>query len=128
MRKLSIILLFIVIFAACDHVNHHDFYIQNNCEESIEVTLNYSGSYNVPASGRPLMSNCLIEPNTCKLVGAEGAISVCDDIRWYFTSIVIKKNGVISNGDNLDYSRWSSSKKSKYHTESYLTINPEDFE
>jgi len=129
MRKSKIILSIILItICSCDPTNYHDFYIKNSCKDDIEVNIYYREGRANPASGKPLITNFVIEPNNNKLVGNESTISSFDYINYYFDSIIIKKCDVISNIDYLDYSRWDSKKKSKRHTESYLTVYPEDFE
>jgi len=122
------VLLSFVIMISCDRTYYHDFYIKNSCKDSIEIKLYYYERYAYPASGRPLTVNFVLENNGYKLIGSESTIKVFDDIRYYFDSIVIKKDEKKSNIDYLDYSRWDSKEKSKRCTESYLTVSPEDFE
>jgi hypothetical protein len=122
------VLLLLFTMISCDPAYYHNFYIKNSCEESIEINLYYNKGYAYPASGKPLTVNFVIECDNSKLIGSESEIGVFDDIRYYFDSIVIKKGDKIANVNYLDYSRWDSKKIAKYHTNSYLTINPEDFE
>lgn len=113
---------------SCDPEFYHDFYIENQCKDDIEINLYYSKRYAFPSSGRPDITNFLIKPHNNELIASESTIRVYDDIHYYFDSIVIKKNDEISRVDYLDYSRWGSKNKHKHHTISYLTVYPEDFE
>jgi len=122
------IVFLIVTLTSCDPKFFHDFYIENCCEESIEITIFYYERYAYPASGKPLITNFVVEPSVCKLIGTESTIGAFDDIRYYFDSIEVKNGERKSNIDYLDYSRWSSKKKSKYYTDSFLLVFPEDFE
>jgi len=73
------LVLLLVTITSCDPAVFHDFYIENCCEETIEITVFYDESYAYPAYGRrPLTTIFVIEPNNYKMIGAESTIGPLD--------------------------------------------------
>ena len=120
-HRLGVIVLTILAFISCDKETIHDYYIQNNCEDTIIVDIldlnNKSFSIKITHGME-------------KLIYTGDAINHVyeDEITYFIKDIKIKKGHTLLNKDLLNYQIWHFEKKSQYNATSYLTIYPEDFE
>ena len=105
---------------SCDKEAFHDYYIKNNCEQNIIVDI--ADTHNI--------FSIIIEPHTEKLVYHGDTINGVyeDEITYFIKNISIKNGNNKSNIDPLDYSIWHYEKISSLYANSYLTIEPKDFE
>ena len=123
MRKYLVIFFIItLLFAACDKRMDYDYYIVNNCDENIKVDIEvgYNNEF----------KSFVILPHEKKLVHHDTGINALQDrlVEHFFKKITIKKGNKISKVNYIDKDLWIFESTSKSHANSYLIVNPEDFE
>ena len=123
----------IVLFTylSCDPPRYYDYFIVNNCNEMIEVkieacSLNCGTKY----AQKYEILNIKIDPHTTQLVLSDDYFKPLSDymVEYFFENIIITKGSDTSKVNYVDKGLWDFKKTSKYHAESYLTVNPVDFE
>jgi hypothetical protein len=117
----TIFFLMIFTITSCDKKAIHEFYVQNNCEDTIIVNiLDYKN--NLFSTDIALgMESLVYSGKTLNDVYE-------DEITYFIKDINIKKGDKMLNKNLLDYHIWRFEKISRLEAKSYLTINPEDFE
>jgi len=124
MKKKELFLTIIVLsftFFGCDVDRYYDYYIINNCNEIIEIKLIDKNNNN---------SNLQIEPKMEQLVYSGDDYQALKDfmVEIFFKKIIITKGDKTSKVNYVNKDLWDFKKTSKNHADSYLTVNPEDFE
>jgi len=121
-NKILIILLsFTFIICSCDKKAVHEYFMKNNCEETIIVEiLDYHNKF----------SSIEIIPSVEKLVYYGETINSVyeDEITYFIKDIKIKKGDVMLNKNLLDYTIWHYEQITQFKAKSYMVIYPEDFE
>ena len=130
MEKTKIYLTIIILsflFFCCDPPRYYDYFITNNCSEMIEV------KFDVSQWGTPEIMNKIvhIKPDSTKLIYSDEWFQPLNDfmVEHYFKrGIIITKGSDTAKVNYVDKGLWEFKKTSKNHADSYLTVNPEDFE
>jgi hypothetical protein len=124
-RNLFLCLMTSLLISSCDPICYHDFYIKNNCKEDIVVSISLNRYH------RDSVKTFFIIKSSDKTLIYHGeAIKIHDTISRFFSNIDIKKEEKSVIFNPLDYTEWNSKqtrRKFRDYTDSYLTINPEDF-
>ena len=111
--------MFIAI-VSCDKIYYNRLYIINNCDESIGISI--TNTWNK-------VDSFSVEANiTLMFDEGSGIMSPKGIIEEGFVKFDVFKNGVKSKVNYKDFNKWNCVDKDKYHSDVYLTINPEDFE
>ena len=126
-KILSTIIVVLLTYLSCDPHRYYDYFITNNCQDSIrvEIKLGNTIGYN------PIVkSNLQIEPDSTQLI-----LSIMDYqplyneyVEVFFKEIIIIKGIDTSKINYVNKKLWDFKITSKDHADSYLTVNPEDFE
>ena len=128
----SILIIFLsFLLITCDPPRYYDYFITNNCIEDIVVIIeacslncrtNYAHKYKI--------LNILINPNSTQLILSEEYFKPLNDcmVEYYFENIIVTKGNDTSKINYVNKDLWEFKKTSKNHANSYLTINPKDFE
>jgi len=134
--KEKIIKIFILFFGlasliSCDPPRYYDYFIKNNCNEEIEVkivvcTLNCNTNYK-KINEKPSVQ---INSNETMLIYSDNYFQPLSDymVEYFFEEIIVTKGKYTSKINYIDRKLWGFRKTSKDHADSYLTVNPEDFE
>jgi hypothetical protein len=130
MKKVLIAFLGIVLFISCDPPAYYDYYITNNCNEEIEVTIKVCTLNCSSPNGKIQKIDLQINPNKTQLIHSSEAILPLEDrmIEYFFKGIIIIKGNDTSKVNYINKNLWDYRETSKYNAESYLTVKPEDFE
>lgn len=130
MKKVKIFLLLVVslfVVVGCDPPRYYDYFITNKCNETIEVKISsdWEGAY-----GRVETFNFLIEPDTTYFITSFEDYQPLNAnmVEVFFKEILITKENKTSKVNYVDKSLWVFKPTSKDHTNSYLTVYPDDFE
>jgi hypothetical protein len=129
MKKVFLKIVFLTLtFLSCDPPRYYDYYVTNNCNKNIEVTVIghrfHNGYHN-----NTLITQ--IAPNTTQLVCSGEdyqPLNIVYAIHVVLENIVITNGNVTSKINYIDKDLWDFNKTSKDHANSYLTITPKDFE
>jgi len=122
MKRAYLIFTGLFLFISCDKFRYFDYFIVNECDESISVYIDV---------GRNNVSKIIIIlPNDTTLVHQGEAFTELEDrlVEFYFNEITITKGGTVSKNNYINRNRWDFKPTSKYHANSYLTVKPGDFE
>ena len=124
--KKYLIIIIILLFTACEKVMNYDYYIINSCNEEISVYFEINS--NRPSYKGP--NSIFISSHENKLIYYGTGINKLQDrsVEYFFTKITIYKGDKISKLNYINKDMWKFELTSKSHANSYLTINPEDFE
>jgi len=134
MKKIRLFLVIIslsVTFFGCDPPRYYSYFINNNCDELIDVKIEVNHRYNSAMSGDKIEKlNFSIMPDSTKLFISSEYWKPLDDImiEFFFEKIIITKGSDTSKVNYVDKDLWEFKKTSKNHANSYLTVYPEDFE
>ncbi len=122
MRNLSVIIICLIFTAiSCDYAATHEFYVQNHCEETINVdVVDYKGNF----------LSIEIPQNSEQLIYSGETINDVyeDGITYFIKEMNIEKDNIKTNINPLDYRIWRFEKESRRIGKSYLIITPKDFE
>lgn len=113
--------IIIILLASCDKKMDYDYFIINECEQNINV---YLVDYNN-------VSQSIVIPSHAKKIIYHGeGINELQDrlVEYFFIEIIIHKEDQISTLNYIDKNLWEFEPTNRNHANSYLTINPEDFE
>jgi len=134
MKKIEIFLSIITlsfVFLGCDPDRYYNYFITNNCDEVIDVkieacSLNCGTQY----AQKYEKLNIQIDPNTTQLILSDTYFQPLQDymVEYFFEKITITKGNDTSKINYINKDLWVFKKTSKYNANSYLTVNPEDFE
>ena len=122
MKKFILYFLSLIILTvSCDKIYTNKLFITNNCEVPIHIsitdTYNNVDAFNIAAN------------STFMFDEGSGIMSPKGVVEKGFVKFEVFKNGIKSKVNYKDFNRWYCIQgKDKYHSEIYLTINPEDFE
>jgi len=121
----------IVLFLSCDPPRYYYYFITNNCNEEIEVkivvcTLNCNTDYK-KINEKPIVK---LNSNEIMLIYSDNYFQPLSDymVEYFFEEIIVTKGNDTSKINYVDRKLWGFKKTSKDHADSFLTINPEDFE
>ena len=111
----------------CDPPRYYNYFITNNCQETIRVEIVLLNTIGWIVTEN---SNSLIKPDSTQL------ILLMEDyqptysymVEAFFKEIIITKGNDTSKVNYVNKDLWDFRKTSKDHADSYLTVNPEDFE
>ena len=122
----NFIFMIILLFAACDKRMDYDYFIINQCDEKINVYFEITSqtvSNNWP-------NDIVIQSKETKQIYYGRGINALENrlVEHFFTKITIQKGNQKSKLNYIDKSMWKFEPTSKTHANSYLTVNPEDFE
>ncbi len=121
MKKILILSLGVILFTSCDPAVYYDYYIINNCNEGINISLiDYNDkSYSF-----------YINAKTEQLVYHDEAINSLEErmVEIFIKNITIIKENDTSKINYVNKSLWEFRINAKDHADIYLTIRPEDFE
>jgi hypothetical protein len=122
MKKI-ILLLISILFISCDPLLIADFFVINNCNEDLSVSIVFWDRWNKQDT------TMIVKPYdkylfyTCEGVGGKLLLSNTKDI---FKNISVTKNDTLSK---IDYSeKWQEKDISKTQQEFFFVVNNEDFE
>ena len=119
MKKYFVIIA-ALIFVACDKEMEYNYFIVNECDESINVYFE---------ANLIVTKSIVIPPYDTILVHQAKALNGLNDrlVEHFFNKISIYKEDKISKVNYIDYELWDFQPTSKDHANSYLTVKPEDF-
>ena len=114
--------IFLLMLVSCDKRMDYDYFIINQCNEEIIVYVEVGRNNN--------SKSIVILPNENELIYHGVGINELQDrlIEHFFNKITINKEGKTSKLNYVDKNLWKFEPTSKDHANSYLTVNPEDFE
>ena len=115
-----------LIFFSCDPPSYYDYYIINQCNEEITVCFKALRSYS-----KFNADTCIVLlPHEKELIYRAESFNRVEDryIELFFKEITIQKRDKKSKVDYIDKNLWIFEAISRHYANSYLTVNPEDFE
>ena len=134
MKKIGLFLIIIILsftFLGCDPDRYYNYFITNNCNEMIVINIEIC-KFNCGTVHQKIekKSTIQINPNTTQLIHSDDDYQPLKDymVEHFFEKIIITKGDKTSKVNYVDKDLWVFKKTSKYHADSYLTVNPEDFE
>jgi hypothetical protein len=121
MKKIILGIIFSLLLVSCDHFYYKKFFMINNCEELINVSITI---WNGDVEQFDINAH-----ETYLYYESDGITSPEGIIESSIKEIKIMKGGVESTTNYHDFNEWVYIKGAdKFHSECYLYINPEDFE
>jgi len=120
MKRIFLILAVLSLLSACDEIVNYDFFVKNNCDKSINVTIvDYK------------------KVETKKTVAAKEQLLVYrskgfnkltnENVESVFSSIVITKDNDTATQNYVDRNQWQLKAESDTQANCYLTIDSTDF-
>jgi len=120
--KSYLIILTVLIFTACDKRMDYDYFIVNNCDEIINVY--------IETDRNDVSKSIVILSYETELIYHGTGINGLQDglVEFFFKKITVYKVDKTSKVNYIDRNLWVFEPVSGNHANSYLTINPGDFE
>jgi len=126
-RKIKYYAIAIWLFTinACDEFTYYDYFITNNCQEAIIVSIEVSNLIM-----KKDYSRIRIEPDSTQLVLSARDYQPLYQpmIEGFFKTITIFKGEKTSKINYVNKDLWDYVESSRIHSLNYLKVNPEDFE
>ena len=122
LMKSYLIILTVLIFTACDKRMDYDYFIVNNCDEIINVY--------IETDRNDVSKSIVILSYETELIYHGTGINGLQDglVEFFFKKITVYKVDKTSKVNYIDRNLWVFEPVSGNHANSYLTINPGDFE
>jgi hypothetical protein len=126
MKRCLFLIITVFIFSGCDKGMYYDYFIVNECDESITVYVEINPREYPKQDPR----NIIIQPYESKLIYHGTSIIFLQSrlIEYSFVNITIQKGNKTSKINYIDENMWKFEPDSKNHANSYLTVYPDHFE
>ena len=130
MKNVTMILTIITLsltILACDRWRYYDYYVTNNCDEDIVITITGNKFHNDYPDNK---LTTRIEPKKMRLVfsGDDYQPLYLPAAIYYIEDITVIKGNDTATVNFINVELWYMEVTAKDHANCYLTINPEDFE
>jgi len=116
-----LIIIILLLTAGCEPIRYYNYYIINNCNETIEVKI---------IDSKKKEADFIIESKMEQLVYSGDFWQPLNKsmVEFFFESIIIKKENDTSKVNYINEDLWNFKVTSKNHSDSYLSVYPKDFE
>jgi len=120
MKNIFIALAVLLLLSACDEIVNYDFFVKNNCDKSINVTI---------VDYKKVETKKTVAAKEQLLVySSKGFNKLTNEtVESVFSSIVITKDNDTATQNYVDRNQWQLQAESDTQANCYLTIDSTDF-
>jgi len=120
MKRIFLILAVLSLLSACDEVVNYDFFVKNNCDKSINVTI---------VDYKKVETKKTVAAKEQLLVYSSKGLNKLtnEKVESVFSSIVITKENDTATQNYVDRNKWQLQVESDTHANCCLTIDSTDF-